>query len=396
MKFLVLLWSLMMLTGTVVASFSVEANETLIVEKQVFEVDSFQTFAGKTIKKVKLGWESYGNLNADKSNAILITHYFTGNSHAAGKYNESDKAAGYWDSLIGPGKAIDTNKYFVLSMDTLANVAVNDPNVITTGPASIDPDTGKPYGLRFPVVTIRDFVNLQKALVEQLGIKKLHAVVGPSMGSMQAIDWAAAYPDMVERMISVIGTGHLDAWTTIGLHQWAVPIKLDPNWNGGDYYGKAQPTEGLVASLKLITQNALHPDFINETNASYSPLEDAPLNDILAQHSAVKWLDQRARSRASIMDANHILYLVRACQLFVAGHEGSLEKGLSKVKAKTLFLPSAGDLLLMPRLAKASYEVLKAQGKQTDYAELQGKFGHLDGFFAVSPHEERIRAFLAE
>nr|WP_268407570.1 homoserine O-acetyltransferase [Alteromonas sp. a30] len=378
------------------SSASAEAKESLIVEKKIFELETFQTFAGKTIKQIKLGWESYGELNADKSNAILITHYFTGNSHAAGKYNESDTTAGYWDHLIGPGKAIDTNQYFVLSMDTLANVAINDPHVITTGPATINPDTGKPYGLSFPVVTIRDFVNLQKALIEQLGIKKLHAVVGPSMGSMQAIDWAAAYPNMVERMVSVIGTGHLDAWTTIGLHQWAVPIKLDPNWNAGDYYGKQAPVEGLVASLKLITQNALHPDFINETNASYSPLEDAPLNDILAQHSAVKWIDQRARSRASLMDANHILYLVRACQLFVAGHDDNLEKGLSKIKAKTLFLPSAGDLLLMPRLAKTSYDVLKAQGKDTQYAELKGKYGHLDGFFAVSPHAETIREFLAK
>ncbi len=375
-------------------SLGVQANEPLLVKKQVFEMERFETFAGKTIKQVKLGWESYGTLNADKSNAILVTHYFTGNSHAAGKYHPNDEKAGYWDALIGPGKAIDTNRFYVVSMDTFSNVGANDPNVITTGPASINPDTGKPYGLSFPVLTIRDFVNAQKALLDTLGINKLHAVVGPSMGSMQAIDWASAYPDRVERMLSVIGTGHFDAWSTISLHQWGVPIKLDPNWQGGDYYGKAAPTEGLVGALKLITLNALHPEFINAANSAFSPLEKAPMQDILAQHSAVNWIDERARGRAALMDANHILYLIRACQLFVAGHDGDLKTGLAKIKAKTLFLPSAGDLLLMPHLAKASHDQLKAMGKDSEYAELTGTFGHLDGFFAMSPHEQKIREFL--
>lgn len=396
MKLISKVWSFVTVAGLLFASVNVSAGETMLVEKKVFEMDTFQTFGGKTIKQVKLGWESYGELNADKSNVILVTHYFTGNSHAAGKYNENDEKAGYWDVLIGPGKAIDTNRFFVVSMDTFANVGVNDPNVVTTGPASINPDTGKPYGLRFPVVTIRDFVNAQKALLDSLGIEKLHAVVGPSMGSMQAIEWAATYPDKVERMVSVIGTGHFDAWSTIGLHQWGVPIKLDPNWQGGDYYGKTAPTEGLVASLKLITLNALHPDFINNANKDFSPLESEPLQDILAQHSAVKWIEGRARERANIMDANHILYLIRACQLFVTGHDGDLKAGLAKIKAKTLFLPSAGDLLLMPHLAKASHNELKKMGKQSEYAELKGAFGHLDGFFALSPHEAKIRDFLSK
>jgi protein-S-isoprenylcysteine O-methyltransferase Ste14 len=170
-------------------------SSPLVVEKQVFEMPLFKTFGGQHIKDVKVGWEAYGTLNEDKSNVILITHYFSGSSHAAGKYNSDDAATGYWDSIIGPGKAIDTDRFYVVSVDTLANLNAYDPNVITTGPASINPDTGKPYGLDFPVVTIRDFVNVQKALLESLGISKLYAVIGPSMGSMQAIDWATAYPD---------------------------------------------------------------------------------------------------------------------------------------------------------------------------------------------------------
>ncbi|MGL4497246.1 MAG: hypothetical protein ACRCUX_15645, partial [Beijerinckiaceae bacterium] len=127
--------------------------QELIVEKKVFEIPSFATQSGKTLKNVRVGWESYGTLNADRSNAILICHFFSGNSHAAGKYAASDAAPGYWDSIIGPGKAIDTNKYFVISSDTLVNLNTGDPKTTTTGPASIDPDTGKPYGMNFPIVT---------------------------------------------------------------------------------------------------------------------------------------------------------------------------------------------------------------------------------------------------
>ncbi len=137
-------------------------SQTLLTEKKTFEIPSFTTQSGRTLKGVKVGWESYGTLNADKSNAILICHFFSGNSHAAGKYKETDAAPGYWDAIVGPGKAIDTNKYFVLSSDTLVNLNTGDPNTITTGPATINPDTGKPYGMDFPIVTIRDFIEVQK------------------------------------------------------------------------------------------------------------------------------------------------------------------------------------------------------------------------------------------
>jgi homoserine O-acetyltransferase len=376
-------------------SFSGLASE-LLVEKQRFSTTNFKTFNGSIIKEVNIGWESYGKLNAEKSNAILITHYFTGNSHAAGKYSEDDTAPGYWDNIIGPGKAIDTNKYFVISADTLANVGTGNKNVITTGPASINPDTGKPYGLSFPVVTIRDFVNVQKALLDSLGIKKLHAVIGPSMGSFQAIDWAAAYPEMVPRMISVIGAAGFDAWSATMLEHWANPIRLDKNWQSGNYYDSQAPIDGLTASLMLITQNALHPDFINKTNASFHPLEKSPLNNINASVSAVDWLRTRARARAVEMDANHVLYLVRACQLFIAGMDKDLQTGLSKVVAKTLFLPSKGDQLLMPYLAKQAHEVLVSQGKNSEYLELNGGLGHLDGVAGMPQYAEKISQFLQD
>ncbi len=147
---------LVTLWGAVVAS-TAHAFDGL-VEKKVFTIPVYTTVGGKTIKNVRFGYETYGTLNAAGTNAIFVAHYFSGNSHAAGKYKATDAAPGYWDSIIGSGKPFDTDKYFVVSADTLVNLSTKDPNVVTTGPATIDPDTGKPYGMRFPIVTIKDFV----------------------------------------------------------------------------------------------------------------------------------------------------------------------------------------------------------------------------------------------
>jgi homoserine O-acetyltransferase/O-succinyltransferase len=155
-----------------------------IVQKQVFSLPSYTTAGGKNIKDVKIGYETYGTLNAAKDNVILIPHFFSGNSHVAGKYKPDDKVPGYWDAITGPGRPLDTSKYFIIGVDSLCNLNTKDGITITTGPASINPDTGKPYGMSFPVVQMRDFVNVQKALVESLGIKKLHAVM--------AFPWAAS------------------------------------------------------------------------------------------------------------------------------------------------------------------------------------------------------------
>ncbi|WP_442857498.1 E22 family MetX-like putative esterase [Alteromonas sp. MB-3u-76] len=373
-----------------------QESETLLVEKQIFRMDSFTTFGGKTIEDVKVGWEAYGTLSENKDNVILITHYFSGSSHAAGKYSKSDAAPGYWDSIIGPGKAIDTNHYYVISADTLVNLNAYDDNVVTTGPASINPSTGKPYGLDFPVVTIRDFVNVQKALLESLGISKLHAVVGPSMGAMQAIDWASAYPNWVPRMVSVIGAGESDAWTTAALEHWANPIRLDSNWKNGNYSPDKPPSDGLTASLMLITQNALTPEFFNAQGnmLGFNNLESKPLASINNHHSITTWLQQRAAARSAKMDANHLLYLVRACQLFVAGHQNNLEAGVDTIKAKTLFIPADSDLLLMPYLAQDVHKKLEAREMPSDYTELKGSLGHLEGVANISKQAVAIRQFL--
>ncbi len=365
------------------------AQQELITEKKVFELPQYTTVNGATIKGVRIGWESYGTLNQDKSNAILVTHFFSGTSHAAGKYTAGDKAPGYWDAIIGPGKAIDTNKYFVLSSDTLVNLNTGVPNVVTTGPATVNPDTGKPYGMAFPVVSIRDFVNVQKALVDSLGITRLKAVAGPSMGALQAYEWAASYPEMVEKIIPVIGTVDADAFLVGWLDIWAQPIRLDPKWNGGDYYGKDAPVEGLKAALKIVSLHANAPAWADKTFGRATAVEGKDPGASFANHFKIETaLDQGAAGRASASDANHFLYLVKANQLAAAD--------VKKIKAPALVIYTPSDLIFPPAAIERTVAGLKANATNVETATLEGPNGHLNGVIAMAQVADRIAAFLAK
>ncbi len=315
-----------------------------LVKKQIFEMPAYTTVGGQIIKNVRVGWEAYGTLNPSKDNVILICHFFSGNSHAAGRYTAEDKRSGYWDAIIGADKPVDTDKFYVVSVDSLVNLGTGNPNVTTTGPASIDPDTGMPYAMRFPVVTIRDFVNVQKALLESLGIKKLHAVMGPSMGALQTYEWASAYPEMVSRAVPVIGSGWADANLIAWLNIWAAPIKIDPNWNGGDYYQGQPPLDGLTEALKIVTLQAQHWEWANGTfGRSWAKEDQDPLASFDNQFKIEAALDTAGRARAIASDANHFLYLVKANQLFVAGHGKSILEGLQRIDAPTLIIHTDED-----------------------------------------------------
>ncbi|WP_293798753.1 homoserine O-acetyltransferase [uncultured Bosea sp.] len=368
--------------------------QDLAVEKKVFELPSFTTQSGRTLKNVRVGWESYGALNADKSNAVLICHFFSGNSHAAGKYAAADAAPGYWDAIIGPGKAIDTNKYFVLSSDTLVNLSTGDPKTITTGPASTNPDTGKPYGLDFPVVTVRDFVEVQKALVENLGIKKLALVAGPSMGSLQTFEWAASHPEMVAKAMPVIGAGEADAMLIAWLDIWAAPILVDPNWNNGDYYGKTPPLAGLAKALTAVTLQANHQDWANATFGRRPAKEGEEPGKALANKFQVQSvLDNAGMARAKVSDANHFLYLVKANQLFTAGGT-SLADGMAKIKAPMLYITQPKDLVFTPDAVERTLKAAKDAGRDITHVTIDGSRGHLDGVMSMKQAEGAIRAFL--
>jgi homoserine O-acetyltransferase/O-succinyltransferase len=355
----------------------------IIVEKKAFEMPSYTTAAGATIKQVKIGWEAAGTLNADKSNAILITHFFTATSHAFGKYAPSDAAPGYWNAIIGPGKAIDTNKYYVISSDTLVNLNVKAPNVVTTGPASTNPDTGKPYGMSFPVVSIKDFVNVQKALIESLGIKKLKAVAGASMGALQAYEWAASHPDMVERIVAVIGAPTADPYLIGWLDAWAAPIKLDPKWNNGDDYDKEPPMAGLAESLKLVTLHAQHWEWAAKTQAGVADPAKDPAKAMDNKFKIQATLDAIGAARAKTGDANSFLYLVKANQLASADP--------AKIRTPSLVISSPTDLVFYePFVAEAA----KTMGAET--ATISGPNGHLNGILQIAPAAEKISAFLTK
>jgi len=361
------------------------------VEKKVFTLPSYATVGGATIKDVRVGYETYGKLNAAGDNAIFVPHFFSGNSHAAGKYKDTDAAFGYWDPIIGSGRPIDTDKYFVVSADTLVNLNTRDPNTATTGPASTNPDTGKPYGMSFPVVSYVDSVRVHKALLDSLGVKKLHATAGASGGSIQAMLWAAQYPEFVERVVQVIGPGFdIHPYVLEMLDVWALPIRLDPKWNNGDYYGRDEPLDGLAQSLKIVALSSRAPGWA-EKNYGYKwadPAKDPALamNSRFAIEDA---LDKSGAARAKSVDANSLLYMVKANQLYNLGDD------VRKIKAKLLFVPAASDNVFPPEFSQRAAERYRAQGGVADVAIIDGDGGHLDGVFNVAKQGEAIRAFLA-
>lgn len=372
-----------------------------IVEKKVFAIPSFTTVGGKTIPNVRIGYETYGTLNAAGTNAIFVAHYFSGNSHAAGRYKATDAAPGYWDSIIGAGKPFDTDKYFVVSADSLVNLSTKDPNVVTTGPATIDPDTGKPYGMRFPIVTIKDFVMTQKALADSLGIKRFAAVTGASMGSLQAMELAASYPEMVERVIPVIPGGlEANPYLVAVADEWAMPILDDPKWNGGDYYGREasqQPLHGVAESLKLVTISSRAPGFMQRTyGRAWASETGDPLQSWSAVYKVSDALDKAGAARAGTADANSFLYLVRANQLYRVGQGRTLEEGASRIRAKVLAIPAASDRLLFPEYTTTMLDTLGKQGVTTELFTIPGDGGHLDGVTDVAKAGDAIRAFLAK
>jgi homoserine O-acetyltransferase len=367
-----------------------DAYAQLLTEKKFFTLPQYTTAGGKTIKQVRVGYETYGKLNAAGDNAVFVAHFFSGTSHAAGRYKADEKAAGYWDAIIGPGKAIDTDKYFVVSADTLVNLNVKSPAVGTVGPATVNPDTGKPYGSSFPVVSMKDSVRVHKALLDSLGVKKLQAVAGASGGSIQAMEWAAEYPQLVERVVHVIGPG-LDIHPyVIGLLDlWAMPIKMDPNWKGGDYFGGPEPTEGIAQSLKTVTLTALHFGWAEKVHGYKWAAEGKNPQDSMSNLFSIEdSLYKTGQARAGATDAAHFVWMAKANQLY------NLEKEQSRIRAKVLFLPAKTDMIFPPELSRRWAERLKAQGNHVELYEIEGTSGHLDGLFSIGKVADRIKAFL--
>jgi homoserine O-acetyltransferase len=380
--------------GTALPAIAQQAAAPEVLEKRVFEAGAFQTRGGATIPNTRIGYQTLGTLNAAGDNAVLICHFFSGNSHAFGRLSASGPA-GYWDAIIGPGKAIDTEKYFVVSADTLVNVNVPDASTVTTGPASINPDTGRPWGMAFPVVAMRDFVEVQKRLLDSLGVKRLALVAGPSNGGLQTIEWAAAHPDFVQRAMPVIAS-EIDAWMQGWLDIWEAPIRLDPAWREGDYYalGREPPLRGLAEAWKIVTLHARDRLWAKQYDRKLPEGQD-PARRIGDRFAIEKWLDDAAMARAKTSDANSFLYMVRANQLFLNDYP-NLAAAMEGATKRWLVIPSPTDRVFVQDGAREFIEVLRKAGKSVATAEVVGPLGHLNGVVGMAPLGDRIRAFLAE
>jgi homoserine O-acetyltransferase len=380
--------------GVLAAAYATPAAAQEVVEKRVFEAGAFQTRGGATIPNTRIGYQTMGRLNATGDNAVLICHFFSGNSHAFGRLS-ANGPAGYWDAIIGPGKAIDTDRYFVVSADTLVNVNVPDPNTVTTGPASINPDTGRPWGTSFPVIAMRDFVEMQKKLLDHLGVKRLALVAGPSNGGLQSIEWAAAYPDFVQRVMPVIAA-ETDAWMQGWLDNGEAPIRLDPNWREGDYYGQGRepPLRGLAEAWKIVTLHARDRPWARQFDRKLPEGQD-PARRIGDRFAIEKWLDDAALARARTSDANSFLYMVRANQLFLNDYP-DLATAIQGAAQRWLVVPTPTDRVFLLEGAREFVGVLQKAGKQVEVAEVGGTLGHLNGVVGMAPLAERIRGFLAQ
>ncbi|MBI3989121.1 MAG: homoserine O-acetyltransferase [candidate division NC10 bacterium] len=370
-----------------------------IVKKQVFELPEFTLVSGKVLKQVRIGYETYGTLSPTRDNVILICHFFSGTSHAAGKYSPEDKAPGYWDAIIGPGKPFDTDRYFIISSDTLTNLNAKDPNVITTGPASINPDTGRPYGMTFPQVTIRDFVRLQKKLLESLGIPHLKAVAGLSMGGNQALEWAVTYPDFVDKVIPVVTASRTHPWVVITPLKVGIDaIMLDPEWNKGDYYGKEEPLDGLALAFKEITATARSQAWADKSFGRRwaDPARD-PYESFEHKFLVEQEIDKIAYTRAKVTDANSYIYMARVLILHDVGYGySSFEEALKRVKAKVLMISTPLDLFYPPWQSDEVVEVIRQNRGEAWHLQIESDEGHVAGTTEIQKVGEEIKRFLNE
>ncbi len=336
---------------------------------------------------VKLGpitqaYETYGTLNADRSNAILIFHTLTSDAHAAG-FHKGETKLGWWDGMIGPGKAFDTNKYFVICPNVLGSCKG------TTGPVSINPQTGKPYGLNFPFVTIEDMVIAQKKLIDYLGIPKLFCVAGGSMGGLQALEWAVSYPDGVESVIA-IATNPRHTAQQIALHEVGrQAIMSDPDWRGGDYYGKSIPARGLALS-RMIGHITYMSDKSMDEKFGRKLIGKEKLGfDFSHDFEVENYLKYRADNFVQRFDANSYLYLTKALDYFDLAEDGDLTAAFKGMKASFLVISFTSDWLYPSYQSKEMVRALKANDLDVSDCEITSSYGH-DAFLVEIEGQSRL------
>lgn len=372
------------------------------IRKHRQPIQGFRFLCGDTLD-IEISYETYGKLNESADNAILVCHYWTGTAHAAGRYEADDALPGWWDALIGPGKTIDTNLNFVICTDTLSNVQANDPRVHSTGPASIDPTTGKPYGSRFPTLTFRDIVHAQRVLLDQLGIKRLKAVGGPSGGGMQALEWAVTYPELMDKVFAVNSFGRSSAFFSMGIYRICrALIEADPYWRNGEYYDGPGPQTGFHHALSYITLLAQTPTRINsearhsETGwqviEKVSQLEN-PHGLVAYEQDFNSFIEERAR----YADANAFLTIGKAAMLHDVGlGRGGFESALSTVQADVLMIANEQDIYFPTIDSRDVVEAISAGRGNAELFPVDSSWGHFACLFDTSTFADRLHRFLEQ
>ncbi|MEN6521783.1 MAG: homoserine O-acetyltransferase [Armatimonadota bacterium] len=371
-----------------------EPGSVGIVETKLFTFgvppDELELECGLKLGPIDIAYEMYGEMNGDKSNCILVTHALSGDAHAAGRHSADDPKPGWWDSMIGPEKAFDTNKYCVICTNVIGGCSRS------TGPASINPKTGKPYGLDFPMVTISDMVNAQKRLIDSFGIKELACVVGGSMGGMQALQWAVSYPDMMRLAIPIASTARLSAqqigFDAIGRHA----IMADPDWNNGNYYGSPEPDRGLaiarmIGHIQYMSEKSMHQKYGRGLQD-----KEKPDYDFVTEFQVESYLDYKGGEFVKRFDANSYLYITKATDYFdLAQPSGDLRRELSRVKAAVLVVSFSSDWLFPSYMSKELVSALRKNNVDVSYAEVQSDYGH-DAFLLEADTLGRLVANFLE
>ena len=343
--------------------------------------------SGEKIGPLTLAYETYGELNPEKSNAILLLHALTGDAHASG-YHDGDERPGWWDEMIGPGKAFDTSQYFVICSNVLGVCKGS------TGPSSINPQTNEPYGLGFPLITIKDIVRAQKHLIEHLGIERLLAVAGGSMGGMQVLEWMNSYPEMICGAIPIATalkhSSQQIAFNEVGRQA----IMADPNWNNGDYYGGTSPAAGLtvarmVGHITYMSEASMENKFGRRFRNDRSGPKFSPDFEVEG------YLQNRGNNFVKRFDANSYLYVTKAIDYFDLTIDKQPGEIFSGLKAQVLVIAFRSDWLYPPNQSKDIVKACKLSGVDVTYCEIDANYGH-DSFLVETTEETHlIKHFLS-
>ena len=361
----------------------------MIVDTQYARFESIALDCGATLAPVEVAYQTYGTLNAARSNAILILHAFSGDAHAAGLSREEGKP-GWWDNMIGPGKGFDTDKYFMICANVLGGCRG------TTGPSSVNPATGAPYAMAFPVITISDMVRLQKMLIDHLGIKRLLAVTGGSMGAMQALEWAVAYPESVVSSIPIAGTARHSAQQIAFNEVGRQAIMADPDWNEGNYYGIKPPARGLAVARMVGHITFMSDESMREKFGRRLRDKDKVGFDFSVDFEVESYLRYRGSKFVDRFDANSYFFITKAMDYFdLTNGTGSLVNALRDVKSRFLVISFTSDWLYPSYQSLEVVNALRALNKDVAYCELPSNYGH-DAFLVdVGEQTEVVRGFLA-